>query len=95
MPEPTLARLDLQLFGGFTVTLEGAPVTAFDSDKVRALLSYLAVEADHAHSRDTLAALLWSDYVIAYAKAHCVLRELTAEERQTYGLSPQPTGDCP
>jgi DNA-binding SARP family transcriptional activator len=41
-----MARLSLSLLGPFEVTLDGVPVTAFDSNKVRALLAYLAVEAD-------------------------------------------------
>jgi len=43
------------------VILDGAPVTAFESDKVRALLAYLAVEAGHPHRRETLAGLFWPE----------------------------------
>ena len=43
------------------VTLDGAPVTGFESDKVRALLAYLAVESDRPHRRETLAGLLWPE----------------------------------
>ena len=34
----------LSLFGSFRVTVGGTLVTAFESDKVRALLAYLAIE---------------------------------------------------
>ena len=37
------------------------PVTAFASNKVRALLAYLAVEADRPHRREALAGLLWPE----------------------------------
>jgi DNA-binding SARP family transcriptional activator len=37
--------------GPFHVTLDGKPVAGFESNKVRALLAYLAVEADRPHSR--------------------------------------------
>lgn len=57
-----MAHLSLSLLGPFQVTLDGAPVTAFESDKVRALLAYLAVEADRPHSRDKLAGLLWPEW---------------------------------
>jgi predicted ATPase/DNA-binding SARP family transcriptional activator len=55
-------RLTLHLLGPPEVHLEGEPVTGFVSDKARALLFYLAVEAERAHRRETLAGLLWPDY---------------------------------
>lgn len=56
-----MAKLSVSLFGGFSVALDGRPITSFDSNKVRALLAYLVAEADREHSRDKLAALLWPD----------------------------------
>jgi DNA-binding SARP family transcriptional activator len=47
----TTARLSLALLGSFAVTLDGQPVTTFESVKVRALLVYLAVEAGRSHAR--------------------------------------------
>jgi DNA-binding SARP family transcriptional activator len=38
--------LSISLLGSFQVTLHREPVTAFGSDKVRALLAYLAGEAE-------------------------------------------------
>lgn len=49
------------MFGGFSATLDGRPITSFESNKVRALLVYLATETDRPHSRDQLAALLWPE----------------------------------
>jgi DNA-binding SARP family transcriptional activator len=57
-----MARLIFSLLGPFQATLDGEPVTGFESDKVRALLAYLAVEADRPHSRDKLAGLLWPEW---------------------------------
>jgi DNA-binding SARP family transcriptional activator/predicted ATPase len=57
-----MARLTVSLLGSFQVMLDGQPVTGFKSNKVRALLAYLAVEADRPHRREVLAGLLWSDW---------------------------------
>jgi len=56
-----MPRLSLSLLGPFQATLDGEPVTTFESDKVRALLAYLAVEADRPHRREKLAGLLWPE----------------------------------
>jgi DNA-binding SARP family transcriptional activator len=57
-----MARLSLQLFGPFQAELDGKPVSGFRSDKIRALLAYLAVEAHRPWSRAILANLLWPDF---------------------------------
>jgi len=56
-----MARLSLSLLGPFQAALDGEPVVAFGSNKVRALLAYLAVEADRPHSREKLTGLLWPE----------------------------------
>ncbi len=56
-----MTHLALSLLGPFQATLDGTPVTAFESDKVRALLAYLAVEGNRPQRRETLAGLLWPD----------------------------------
>ncbi len=56
-----MARLDISLLGPFQVTLDGKPVTTFESAKARALLAFLATEAKYVHSRETLAELLWPE----------------------------------
>lgn len=57
-----MARLSLSLLGPFQVTLDGRPIADFKSNKVRALLAYLAAEADQPHPREVLAGLLWPDW---------------------------------
>jgi len=49
--------LSLSLFGQLQITSAGAPVTAFESAKARALLVYHAVESARAHRREALATL--------------------------------------
>ena len=55
-------QLTLNLFGPPDIQLDGEPLAGLSSDKVRALLFYLAVEVDRAHRRESLAGLLWPDY---------------------------------
>ncbi|MBI5564789.1 MAG: AAA family ATPase [Chloroflexi bacterium] len=56
-----MPHLSLSFLGGFEVALDGEPITAFGTDKVRALLAYLAIESARPHRRTELAALLWPD----------------------------------
>ena len=56
-----MAGLEIRLLGSFGVDLHGKPLIAFESNKVRGLLAYLAVEGDRTHNRDKLAALFWPE----------------------------------
>ena len=56
-----MAHLCIHLLGPFHVTLDGKPVTGFESNKVRALLAFLSLEAARPHTRDALIGLLWPD----------------------------------
>lgn len=49
------------LLGSLQVSVAKAPITTFESDKVRALLAYLAVESGQPHRRESLLGLLWPD----------------------------------
>ena len=62
-----MSHLRLSLFAGFDATLDGQPITAFGTDKARALLAYLAVAAPRAQRRSDLAALLWPEATDAQA----------------------------
>lgn len=57
-----MTLLELNFLGPFDVTRDSAPVSGFASDKVRALLAYVAVESRAAHRREALAGLLWPEY---------------------------------
>ena len=56
-----MPQLSLTFLGGFEVTLEAEPVTAFGAEKARALLAYLAIESHRPHRRAELAAMFWPD----------------------------------
>jgi DNA-binding SARP family transcriptional activator len=78
-----MTRLSLSLFGGFDVILDGQPVAGLKSDKVRALLAYLAVEAHRPHRRESLAGLLWPES--SDTAAFNSLRNALANIRQALG----------
>ena len=75
-----MSHLNISLLGSFQALLGEEPLVAFESDKARALLAYLAVEADRPHRRDSLAGLLWSD--TPEHKARRSLRGALANLRQ-------------
>ncbi len=76
-----VAHLTIALLGPFEAAVDGKRVTWFQSDKARALLAYLAVEAATPHTRHALAGLLWSEFDDAHAlhslsQALCSLRQV-------------------
>jgi DNA-binding SARP family transcriptional activator len=78
-----MARLSLFCLGAFHVTRDGQSLSGFESGKARALLAYLAVEADRPHSRHALAGLLWPNR--PDRAAHNDLRQALANLRQVIG----------
>src|SRR3954454_22645661 len=78
-----MARLDLALLGGFHAALDGTPIRSFDSDKTRALLVYLAVEAAYPPRREALAGLLWPEFADDAARRN--LRYALFKLRQALG----------
>jgi len=75
--------LSLSLLGTFQAIRDGQPVVGFESNKVRALLAYLAIESDRPHSREELAFLLWPDQSDPVARSN--LRQALANLRRTIG----------
>ena len=80
-----MSHLAISLLGSFRVTLDELPLTTFATDKVRALLAFLVVEADGFHRRETLMGLLWPDRPQAAARNS--LRQALYQLRQTLGDS--------
>lgn len=65
-----MPHLSLSLLGAFQARLDSEAIAGFQSDKARALLAFLAVEADQPHRRDYLAGLLWPDWPDKNARAN-------------------------
>lgn len=59
MPIGMMKGLTLTLLGTFQIQVNGEALSGFASNKVRALLTYLVVEAERPHRRDVLAEMLW------------------------------------
>jgi predicted ATPase len=78
-----MSHLSLSLQGPVQITLDGQPVAGFESSKARALLVYLAVEADRPFSRDALIGLLWPDQPEPTARTN--LRQALANVRRAIG----------
>lgn len=65
-----MAHLDLALFGPFQLTLDHQVIERFESNKVRALLAFVAVEHHRPHPREALAELLWPGHAIEAARGN-------------------------
>lgn len=77
-------QLHLSFLGPFTVTRNREIVREFESNKVRALLVYLAMEPG-CHSRSTLATLLWPNHDETSARTN--LRQVLYQLRRAIGDS--------
>src|SRR4051794_1279826 len=88
-----MSRLTLRFFGPFQADLNGAPLSQLRSTRIQALLAYLAVEAQHAHTRDSLAALFWPDEAETVAKQN--LRQALYQLRQLLGEVEEGTSSVP
>ena len=87
------ARLSIACLGACQVRLDGAPVTAFRSQKALALLVYLAVEAERPHRRERLAGLFWPEFGDQAARHS--LRQALANLRLLLGDDGADGTDCP
>lgn len=56
-----MAHLSLSFLGRFEVTFDAEPITAFGSDKARALLAFLSIESSRPHRRAKLSGMFWPE----------------------------------
>ncbi|MEM7112637.1 MAG: tetratricopeptide repeat protein [Chloroflexota bacterium] len=75
-----MVQLDLALFGRFEASVSQQPVTKFRTDKMRALVAYLTMNAERPFRREILATLLWPDWPDAAARRN--LRQSLHRVRQ-------------
>ncbi len=54
-------QIMLKLLGQFQLMVDGTLIAGLTSEKIQALVAYVAVEQERVHSRDFLAELLWPD----------------------------------
>ncbi len=80
--------LQLSLLGPFSASLDNQPLENFRTNKVQALLIYLAVERARPHRREALMALLWPDLPLESAQVN--LRQTIYRLRQATGDRPTP-----
>lgn len=86
----------LHLLGTFEATIDATTVSAFPTDKIRALLAYLALEThaegSHVYRREYLAGLLWPDMPDALALTN--LRLALHRLRQTLDRAQSGAGEA-
>jgi len=79
-----MQSLLLSFLGGFAVEVAGKPVQDFESDKTRALLTFLAVENGFPHRREKLASLFWPEMPENRAR-HSLSQSLSSLRRLLQG----------
>jgi DNA-binding SARP family transcriptional activator len=65
-----VSELVVKLFGRFQVEFEGQALDGLDAKKVQELFSYLLINRDHAHPRETLAGILWDAQSTSQSKKY-------------------------
>jgi DNA-binding SARP family transcriptional activator len=78
-----MAHLSIRLLGPVQVSVDGQPITRFETKKSRALLALLAVEGDQPHRRAVVAEMLWPGRPEGAARAN--LRHTLAKLRTAIG----------
>ncbi len=80
--EENVPTLHLSLLGDFQLTCRGQPEQSVHTNRMRALLAYLALHSEAATSRQRLAFLFWPDSEESQARTN--LRQLLHHLRQAF-----------
>ena len=86
-----MAHLSLSLLGPFQVALAGESVTSFESNKVRALLVYLAVESARPHPREVWPGCCGPSDRVPLPSATCARPSATSGRLSATGWPPPPS----
>ncbi|HET6980052.1 MAG TPA: bacterial transcriptional activator domain-containing protein [Pyrinomonadaceae bacterium] len=65
-----MSKLQIRLFGKFTVERGTESLKGLDASKERELLSYILVNRNQSHPRETLASLLWGETTTEKSKKY-------------------------
>ena len=65
-----MSKLWIRLFGKFTIKRETDSLKGLDASKERELLSYLLINRNQSHPRETLASRLWGDTTTEKSKKY-------------------------
>jgi DNA-binding SARP family transcriptional activator len=76
-------KLGITLFGSLQIASDDNPIRGIASDKIRGLLVFLAVEADHPHRRTVLAEMFWPNRPGGVARKN--LKQAIANLRKVLG----------
>ncbi len=77
-----MRTIEIRLLGGFDARLDERQVSGFESQKVRALLAFLALNREQGISRERLAGLLWAEKAEESARRN--LRQAIHNLRSTF-----------
>ncbi len=78
-----MSYLEVTVLGLNKISLDGKLINGFKTSKARALLTYLMVEQDQPHLRETLAGIFWPDLPDSIALSN--LRDALSNLRQLIG----------
>lgn len=82
--------LTVRLMGPLSAEADGQPIQDFKTDKVRALLAYLAIESDRPARRETLAGMFWPEFSERRARANLSQALFTLRHSLGDDLAPHP-----
>jgi DNA-binding SARP family transcriptional activator len=86
-----MSEIRIQLFGRFRAWQDGQIIAGLEADKLQKLFSYLLLYRRAAHTRESLACLLWPEMTTAHAKKR--LRQVLWQLQSVLGSSAEASSD--